>query len=98
MKTVLQSSTRHGVVDETAPHSSVRSFLVADYCDLMVTTFYFANPVMDEKILRSCTRRRVVDETKPHSSARSFLVADYFDPMVTTFYGTDVLFWETRHG
>jgi len=55
MKTVLQSSTRHGVVDEIAPHSSVRSFLVADYCDhdgykrFMVPTFYFANPIMDEK-------------------------------------------------
>lgn len=56
MKTVLQSSTRHGVVDETEPHSSVRSFLyIADYCDhdgykrFMVPTFYFANPIVDEK-------------------------------------------------
>ncbi len=43
MKTVLRSSTRHGVVDETIPHSSVRSFLVADYCDPTVTTFYGAD-------------------------------------------------------
>jgi hypothetical protein len=59
----------------------------------MVPTFYFANPVIDEKILGPSTRRRAVDEQMTHSSVRSFLVADYFDPMVTTFYGTDVLFW-----
>jgi hypothetical protein len=43
MKTVLRSSRRHGVVDEKVPHSSMRSFLVADYCDPMVTTFYGAD-------------------------------------------------------
>jgi hypothetical protein len=40
---ILRSSTRRRVVDETMPHSSVRSFLVADYFDPMVTTFYFGN-------------------------------------------------------
>jgi hypothetical protein len=100
MKTVLRSSTRHDVVDETVPHSSVRSSLVANYCDPMVTTLYgttdflFCKPCHGWKIVCSSTRRRVADETVPHSSVRSFLVADYFDPMVTTFYGTDVLFWK----
>jgi hypothetical protein len=52
----LRSSTRRRVVDETMPHSSVRSFLVADYFDPMVTTFYgtdvlFWKRVTDEKYI-----------------------------------------------